>query len=70
MARPAFDDRHIDLDVTSGIPGTATETEMMLGRDGKILGDPSIVCYATARADRKAPAFPGVSGNLRGVAPR
>jgi hypothetical protein len=55
---------------TSGIPGDHADTEIMLGRDGKVFGDGERVCYATGRADRRAPEFPGISGNLRGVAKR
>ena len=55
---------------TSGIPGTNEEMAMMLGRDGKVLSGRHLPCYATGRTDRAAPEFPGVSGNLRGVAKR
>jgi hypothetical protein len=61
------DENSFDLS-TSGIPGRKKETAMMLGRDGKWLAGGELPCYATGRADRRAPAFPGINSNLRGVA--
>lgn len=55
---------------TSGIPGNEIDMANMLGRDGKWLCGGEIECYATGRADREAPPFPGVGGNLRGAGRR